>query len=97
MLKKHARRINNFKKKKMKLLTNEQLGSFEKPKICYICGEEFEDKFAKNTKHCKDRDHCHYACKYSGAAHSICNLDYSIPKEITVIFLTMDLDMIIIL
>ena len=40
-----------------------------------------------NDKNChKVKDHCHYAGKYRGAAHSICNLKYSIPKEITVIF-----------
>ena len=30
------------------------------------------------------RDHCHYTSKYIGAAHSICNLKYNIPKEIRV-------------
>ena len=34
----------------------------------------------------KVRDHCHYAGKYRGAAHSICNLRYNIPKEIPVVF-----------
>ena len=27
-------------------------------------------------------DHCHYACKYRGAAHSICNLRFNVPNEI---------------
>ena len=34
----------------------------------------------------KIRDHCHYTGKYRGAAHSICNLNYKIPKEIPVVF-----------
>ena len=34
----------------------------------------------------KVRDHCHYTGKYRGAAHSNCNLNYKIPKEIPVIF-----------
>ena len=34
----------------------------------------------------KVRDHCHYTGKYRGAAHSICNLRYKIPKEIPVVF-----------
>ena len=34
----------------------------------------------------KVRDHCHYTGKYRGAAHSICNLNYKIPKEIPVVF-----------
>ena len=50
-LKKHARRIINFKKKKMKLLTNEQQESYEKAKICYICGIKFEDKYINDKKY----------------------------------------------
>ena len=34
----------------------------------------------------KVRDHCHYTGKYRGAAHSNCNLNYKIPKEIPVVF-----------
>ena len=34
----------------------------------------------------KVRDHCHYAGNYRGAAHSICNFKYSIPKEIPIAF-----------
>ena len=34
----------------------------------------------------KIRDHCHCTGKYRGAAHSICNLNYKIPKEIPVVF-----------
>ena len=34
----------------------------------------------------KIRDYCHYTKKYRGAAHSICNLRYEIPKEILVVF-----------
>ena len=34
----------------------------------------------------KIRDHCHYTGKCRGAAHSNCNLNYEIPKEIPVVF-----------
>ena len=34
----------------------------------------------------KVRDHCHYTGKYRGAAHSICNLQYKISREIPVVF-----------
>ena len=37
LLRKHAMKIINFKKKKMKLLTKEQQESHENAKICYIC------------------------------------------------------------
>ena len=40
----------------------------------------------KIKKYRKVRDHFHYKSKYRGAAHSIYNLKYSIPKEITIIF-----------
>ena len=70
-LKKHARRIINFKKKKMKFLTNEQQESYEMAKMSYICGEMFEDKYAADKKYCKVRDYCNYTGEYRGAAHSI--------------------------
>ena len=36
----------------------------------------------KIKKYRKVRDHCQYIEKYRGAAHSICNLKYSVPTEI---------------
>ena len=42
--------------------------------------------FVKDKKYCKVRDHCHYTRKCRGAAHSICNLKYSLPKKIPVAF-----------
>ena len=66
----------------MKLLTNEQQKSYENSKICYICKQKYEDK-----KYCKARDHCHYRGKHRVAAHNICNLKYSVPKEIPIVFL----------
>ena len=39
-----------------------------------------------DKKYRRVRDHCHYAGKYRGVAHSICNLKYTIPKEISVLF-----------
>ena len=70
----------------MKLLTNKQQKSNENAKICYICKEKFEDNHAKDKKYRKVRDHCHYTGEYIGAAHSICNLKFSVPKEIDIIF-----------
>ena len=69
----------------MKLLTNQQQESYENGKICYICKKNFENKYVEDKKYCKVRDHCHYTWKYSGAAYSICNLKYSIPKKIPII------------
>ena len=69
----------------MKSLTNEQQKSFQNAKICYISKEIFEDKNAKDKKYCKVTDHSHTE-GYRAAAHSLCNLKYSVPKEICVLF-----------
>ena len=37
-------------------------------------------------KYRKDRDRCHRTGEYWGAAHSICSLKYSVPKEILILF-----------
>ena len=34
----------------------------------------------------KVRDHCHYAGKYRGEAHSTSNLRFNMPNEIPVVF-----------
>ena len=34
----------------------------------------------------KVTDHCNYTREYRGAAHSICNLKYSVPKIIPIFF-----------
>ena len=41
-----------------------------------------ENKYADHLKNSTVRDHCNYTGKYRGAAHFICNLKFSIPKEI---------------
>ena len=58
----------------------------KKQKICYICKEKFENKYLKDKKYRKVRDHCHYTGKYRGAVHSICNLKYNIPNKIPIVF-----------
>ena len=85
-LREHAMKIINFKMRKMKLLTKEQQESYENAKICYICEEKFENIYLKDKKYHKVRDHCHYTGEYRGAAHSICNLKYSVPEKILIVF-----------
>ena len=65
----------------MKSLTNEQWKSSQNGKSCLICKEKCEDKNYR-----KVRDHCHYTEEYRGAAHSICNLKYNVPKGIPIVF-----------
>ena len=49
-----------------------------------FCADENNKKEFKTMQ--KVKDHCHYTGQYRGAAHSICNLRYKIPKEIPVVF-----------
>ena len=47
-LREHAMKINNFKKKTVKLSTKEQEESYKNSKICYNCkNEKFENKYSK--------------------------------------------------
>ena len=59
-LREHAMEIISFKKKKMKLLTNEQQKSNGNRKICYTCQKKLQDKHAIDKKYCNVRDHCLY-------------------------------------
>ena len=41
----------------------------------------------KNLEECEiSENHCHYTGKYRGTAHSNCNLNYKIPREMPVVF-----------
>ena len=42
-----------------------------------------DDENYKNKR--KVKDHCHYTGKFRGAAHSKCNLNYKVPKDIPII------------
>ena len=70
-------------------LSNKEIKSYEKQKVCHIWKKKFcydkknEEEF-KNKK--KFRDHWHYTWKFRGAAHSECNLRCKAPKEIPVVF-----------
>ena len=85
-LREHAKNIIYFKKKKKLPLTKEELKSHQDAKVYYICGKLILKKFAKDKNYRIFRDHCHYAGKYRGAAHSICNLKLNVPNEISVVF-----------
>ena len=73
-----------MKKKEMIRLTGEENRFYEEPKVCNICKKRFSTDSDK--KHHKVRDHCHYTGKFTGAAHSICNLRYKTPEEIPIVF-----------
>ena len=65
-----------------KSIENKQLQeSYKNVKICCICKEKFENKYVTDKKHCKIRNHDHYAGAYRGSAHSICYLEFSVPQK----------------
>ena len=67
--------------KSLNLLIIEQQESNANAKICYICKETFKNKYVKDEKYRKVRDHCHYMGKYRGVVHGICNLKYNVPEK----------------
>ena len=79
----------------MKLLKKQQQKLYKNAKICYICKEKLENKYVKDKKYCKFRDHCHFTGNYIDAAYTIYNLKDSVPKKIVIAFI-MDQIMIII-
>ena len=85
-LREHTKNIIDFEKKKMLLLTKEELKPHQDAEVCYICRKRTLKKFFKNKNYRKVRDYCHYTGKYRGAAHSICNLKVNVPNEIPVVF-----------
>ena len=81
-LKELGTEIINFEEKEMIPLTNKEIKSYEKQKVCHI----YKEKFCNDKNKKKVRDHCHYTGKFRGAPHSECNLRYKVPKEIPVVF-----------
>ena len=43
-----------------------------------------ENKYLKNKKYHKVRVHCYYTEEYKGAARSICDMKYSVAKNIPI-------------
>ena len=76
-LSEHTMKTINFKKKQIKLWKKKQQKSYQNAKIS-ILFFKVEDKYTKDKKILKVRDHCHYTIKYRGAAHGICK--HSITK-----------------
>ena len=86
-LKESAMEIIDYKEKEMIPLTEKEDKLYIEQEKCHICEEKFcidkDDKNYINRK--KVKDHCHYTGKFRGAAHSKCNLNYKVPKEIPII------------
>ena len=43
--------------------------SYQYAKMFYICKEKLENKYLKDKKHRKVRDHCHYTGEYIVVLH----------------------------
>ena len=82
-LKECAVKIINFEEKEMIPLTKKDKKSSKKPDACHICEEKScvdkDDENYANRK--KVKDHCQYIGKFRGAAHSKCNLNCKVPKD----------------
>ena len=88
-LKECAMKIINYEEKVMMPLTYEENKSYREQKACRICEEKFcMDKDNENYTNRKTvKDQCHYTGKFRGPAHSKCNLNYKVPKDIPIIFI----------
>ena len=66
----------------MRDLTECEIYKYENAKYSHNC----KKVFGEAKKHRKICDHDHCTCKFRGAAYSICNLRYSIQRNIPVVF-----------
>ena len=65
----------NFKEKEIIPLTNKEIKSYEKQKVCHICEAKFcndKNKKREYDLYHKVRDHGHYTGKFRGAAKFEC-------------------------
>ena len=83
-IRENVMKIINFWKKK--LLTNKQQELNEKGKNLLYLSRKSKDNFIKDNFFWEVRDNCNYTGKYRSAAHGTCNLKYSVPKEIRIVF-----------
>ena len=82
-----ATEIINYEEK-MIPLTNKENKSYKEQKVCLICQKKFcyeENEKSKFELYHKVKDHCHQTGTFRGAAHSIYNLSYKLPKTIPVV------------
>ena len=56
-------------------------------KFVIFVKNKLENKYLKDKEYRQIRDHCHYTKEYRGAAYSIYNLKYNVPKKIPIVFL----------
>ena len=86
-LKEHTMKIINYEEKEMIKLTVEENRFYKEQEVCHVCKKKFcMDEHYDNYKNYKKvKGHCHYTGKFRGAAHSNCNLNYKVPKNILIV------------
>ena len=83
-LREHAMRIINFKKKKWNYLRNSNRNHMKMQKSVIYIKEKCGNKYVEDKRYHKVKDQCHYTGEYGGAAHSICDLKYSVSEKIPI-------------
>ena len=82
-LKELGTKVVNYEQKEMTPITDDENKYYEDQKQCYICRKAFcynKKQKKRSELYEKVRDHCHFTGKFIGAAHSICNLHYKVPR-----------------
>ena len=85
-LREHAKNVINFEIKKMLPLKKEELNHIKMQRYDIFVKKRILKKLCKSISYREVEHHCHYTCKYRGAAHSISNLKFNVPQEIPVVF-----------
>ena len=77
---KYCKNIKNKHINKTLIMSEEEEHSFQQSNSYWIC------KKIINDDNEKVRDHCHVTCKFRGAAHWDCDINFQLNKRIPVIF-----------
>ena len=80
-MKKFFESLREHTKKEKNVVINKRVA-----RIFYNCKKKIVNKYLNSKKHQKVTDHCYYTGYYRGAAHSICNLKYHVPKKMPILF-----------
>ena len=68
----------------MKLLKKSSRNHVKRQKSVIFVKKKLKINIWKITKYRKVRDHCHFTGNYGGTAHSICKLEYTVPKKLPI-------------
>ena len=76
--------------KKISPIKSRKCVTYDQKSFCLDENDENDENDEKGNdekirKYQKVKDHCHYIGKFGGAAHSICNLRYKVPKNIPIV------------